>query len=69
MTHARPYKEALSIEHAVAELKRCSATQFDPEIVEAFMKLDHGALVEPGCCSRQATTTIATSGTSKRREG
>ena len=30
MTHARPYKAALTIEHAVAEIKRCSASQFDP---------------------------------------
>ncbi len=69
MTHARPYKEALAIEHAVAEIRRCSATQFDPEIVEAFMKLDHSALVDASCCSRPADATIATSDTSMRRAG
>lgn len=46
MTHARPYKRALSVRHAVAEIKRCSATQFDPQIVEAFMTLDHHELVD-----------------------
>jgi putative two-component system response regulator len=46
MTHARPYKTALSVEHAVEEIKRCSGTQFDPQIVEAFMTLDHNELVE-----------------------
>lgn len=46
MTHARPYKQAFSVEHALAEIQRCSATQFDPRIVEAFMTLDHQALVD-----------------------
>jgi putative two-component system response regulator len=46
MTHARPYKSALSIEHAVAEIKRCSGSQFDPGIVEAFLELDHQQLVD-----------------------
>jgi putative two-component system response regulator len=46
MTHARPYKAAFPIEHAVAEIGRCSGSQFDPRIVEAFMALDHHALVD-----------------------
>jgi|LSQX01.3.fsa_nt_gb diguanylate cyclase (GGDEF)-like protein len=40
MTHPRPYKEAISQEEAVKELKRCAGTQFDPEIVEIFTTLD-----------------------------
>jgi putative two-component system response regulator len=46
MTHARPYKGALSVEHAVAEIERCSASQFDPRVVAAFMRLDHRKLVD-----------------------
>jgi PAS domain S-box-containing protein len=46
MTHARPYKQAFSVEHAVAEIRRCSASQFDPAIVEAFMTLVHHELVD-----------------------
>jgi len=46
MTHARPYKSAFSVRHAVAEIKRCSGTQFDPQIVEAFLTLDHRELVD-----------------------
>jgi putative two-component system response regulator len=46
MTHARPYKSAFSVEHAVAEIQRCSGAQFDPRIVEAFMTLDHHPLVD-----------------------
>lgn len=38
MTSDRPYRKALSDEQAVAELIRCSGTQFDPDIVHAFMK-------------------------------
>ena len=46
MTHARPYKSAFPVEHAVAEIQRCSGTQFDPRIVEVFMTLDHHPLVD-----------------------
>ena len=35
MTAIRTYKEAFSNEKALEELKRCSGTQFDPEIVRA----------------------------------
>jgi len=45
MTHARPYKSAYSVRHAVTEIKRCRGTQFDPQVVDAFMTLDHQALV------------------------
>ena len=45
MTHARPYKIAFSVGHAVAEIQRCRGTQFDPDIVEAFMTLDHHELL------------------------
>lgn len=41
MTSERPYRPALSTEIALAEIKRCSGTQFDPEIVKAFLELDH----------------------------
>jgi HD-GYP domain-containing protein (c-di-GMP phosphodiesterase class II) len=37
MTADRPYRKALSDQQAVNELKRCSGTQFDPQIVEAFL--------------------------------
>jgi len=47
MTHARPYKRPLKVTRAVAEIKHCSGTQFDPLIVAAFMALDHDKLVNP----------------------
>lgn len=39
MTHKRAYKRAYNIDYAIKELKRCSGTQFDPYIVNEFIKL------------------------------
>jgi len=39
MTADRPYRSAPGKEFAVGELKRCSGTQFDPEVVAAFVGL------------------------------
>lgn len=36
MTVGRPYREILSVEEALRELKACSGTQFDPKVVEAL---------------------------------
>jgi two-component system, cell cycle response regulator len=38
MIEERPYRPALSEENAIAELRRCSGTQFDPEVVEALIE-------------------------------
>jgi diguanylate cyclase (GGDEF)-like protein/PAS domain S-box-containing protein len=39
MVNDRYYRKALSHENAIAEIKRCSGTQFDPKIVKAFLKI------------------------------
>ncbi len=39
LSHKRVYKPAWTIEDAVAEIQRCSGTQFDPEVVDAFMEM------------------------------
>jgi diguanylate cyclase (GGDEF)-like protein/putative nucleotidyltransferase with HDIG domain len=39
MTTDRVYRSRLSHERAMAELERCAGTQFDPEIVSAFVEL------------------------------
>ncbi len=39
MTADRPYRPAPGIEYAISELKKCSGTQFDPKVVEAFLKV------------------------------
>jgi PAS domain S-box-containing protein len=46
MSHPRPYHEALSIRDAVGEVQGRGGAQFDPEVVDAFMALDHDNLVE-----------------------
>ncbi len=37
MTASRPYRKAVSVEYAIDELRLHSGTQFDPEIVQAFI--------------------------------
>lgn len=39
MVNDRPYHKAMPEADAIAELKRCSGTQFDPHVVEVFVKL------------------------------
>ena len=38
MTSNRPYRTKKSIEKAVAEIKECSGTQFDPDVAQAFAR-------------------------------
>jgi two-component system, cell cycle response regulator len=39
MVSERPYRDAMSVEEAIAELRRCSGTQFDTNVVEAFTSI------------------------------
>jgi len=39
MISERPYRSALSFKHAIAELEKCSGSQFDPGIVRAFIPI------------------------------
>lgn len=39
MTSKRPYRDALSREKVIEEMKRCSGTQFDQKVVEVFLKV------------------------------
>jgi HD-GYP domain-containing protein (c-di-GMP phosphodiesterase class II) len=49
MTSDRPYRHGLTLEAARAEVVRCAGTQYDPEVVEAFVRaVDAGAItLEP----------------------
>lgn len=39
MTSSRTYRKALPLEVALTEIRRCSGTQFDPELTEAFLQI------------------------------
>jgi HD-GYP domain-containing protein (c-di-GMP phosphodiesterase class II) len=39
MTSNRPYRRAMSTTDALAELRRCAGTQFDPKVVDALVAL------------------------------
>lgn len=40
MTSDRPYRKRMPIEVAIKEIDRCSASQFDPVVVDAFKRAD-----------------------------
>jgi putative nucleotidyltransferase with HDIG domain len=39
MVYGRPYRERVNINSAIKEIKKKSGTQFDPKVVEAFLKI------------------------------
>jgi ribonuclease P protein subunit RPR2 len=39
MTSDRPYRRALPFDDAVSEIERCGGTQFDPDVVTAFVEM------------------------------
>jgi len=38
MIYGRPYRERMKLDSAISEIKKKSDTQFDPKVVEAFLK-------------------------------
>jgi putative nucleotidyltransferase with HDIG domain len=40
MTSNRTYRKALPLEVALTEIRRCSGTQFDPRLAEAFLQIE-----------------------------
>jgi HD-GYP domain-containing protein (c-di-GMP phosphodiesterase class II) len=41
MTTKRVYRDSMSRKDAIEEIKRCSGTQFDPQIAGAFLEIVH----------------------------
>ena len=46
MTSARPYATSMSRQEAIRELVRCSGTQFDPDVVDAFADVQAELIAE-----------------------
>ncbi|HUJ89623.1 MAG TPA: HD domain-containing phosphohydrolase [Syntrophorhabdales bacterium] len=46
MTHDRPYRLAVSRDEALNELRQCAGTQFDPQLVDAFVQVVSSKQVE-----------------------
>jgi diguanylate cyclase (GGDEF)-like protein/putative nucleotidyltransferase with HDIG domain len=42
MTSDRPYRSGMPVEDALAEVRRCAGTQFDPQVAEALVDLVEG---------------------------
>ncbi|HLG51956.1 MAG TPA: HD-GYP domain-containing protein [Chloroflexota bacterium] len=49
MTTSRPYRQALPVEDALAELRRAAGSQLDPVIVEAFLAAYARGEIIPDC--------------------
>jgi hypothetical protein len=58
MTSNRPYRRALSNEIAISEIERNSGVQFDPQVVEAFMRF----MAEPQTASVSHPASSASRG-------
>jgi HD-GYP domain-containing protein (c-di-GMP phosphodiesterase class II) len=45
MTSDRPYRKGTTFGNAIAEIGRCAGTQFDPEVVRAFLDIGESGLM------------------------
>jgi HD-GYP domain-containing protein (c-di-GMP phosphodiesterase class II) len=45
MTSDRPYRKGLAMSVALEEIERCSNTQFDPQVVAAFIRAVHAGTI------------------------
>jgi putative nucleotidyltransferase with HDIG domain len=46
MTNEHSYRDSLTLEESVAEMVRCSGTQFEPKVVEVFRQLVEEGVIE-----------------------
>lgn len=60
MTNDRVYREAMSAEQAIHELKRNAGIQFDPQVVNAFIEVLQCQMefARKGCCERLETEQL-----------
>jgi HD-GYP domain-containing protein (c-di-GMP phosphodiesterase class II) len=60
MTTDRPYRLAMPIADALAELRRCSGTQFDPIVVATLVRMVESHQVERPATAAQVTVAAGT---------
>jgi HD-GYP domain-containing protein (c-di-GMP phosphodiesterase class II) len=48
MTSDRPYRDALPVEEAIAQMESKSGTQFDPRVTQTFAKLIRDGNIKVG---------------------
>lgn len=72
ITSDRPYRKARSFDDARAEVQRCAGTQFDPKVVEVFLKIPNELWLELRAEingeSRHFSTFTFSSGPGRKRE-
>ncbi|MBK8248568.1 MAG: response regulator [Gemmatimonadetes bacterium] len=57
MTSARPYRPGVPLQATVTELRRCAGTQFDPEVVDAFLDSLSSGAIDPATLESSASST------------
>jgi diguanylate cyclase (GGDEF)-like protein len=66
MTSNRPYRQARPIDVALTELRRCSGTQFDPEVVAAVVEAQAATGVLAGAGAGGASSPAAAASRARR---
>ena len=59
MTTTRPYRHRIGESDALAELRRCAGSQFDPEVVDAFTRVLEHEMTAAAETIQLRTTTAA----------
>ena len=59
MTEERPYREPLTVEAALEELRRGAGSQFDPKLVELFVEIVGSRRVSQTCYKVAAPTSVS----------
>lgn len=59
MTSSRPYRPPRSLEWAKEEIRRCAGTQFDPDIIEFFLRAIDNVLGSPEPGDNKASVLVS----------